>query len=279
MERTQMMKNSLLALGLGLAVLGVGLATPAEASNLDTYRNLLEKHTYTIKFKDITPEPRVTNRDVTKFYGKNDMDNSQSAYLLYKQNEGVVVCNGENRYEELKVGAIRQCRLQKGSSSYVFIKQEKPSKDNLPPTEVIIGNAGKNKVVADETNFTAQVMQGEAFGSTGLTRYLNAILPDQYKSKDMPSFRYVDEGWLNNGLNYVDMRAKEGEINEAVRYYFNGYNMVKIAAIKYWRNAKGVFESEKTIIRINEFSATPDAAYLELPAGVKEVKSKTKAKK
>ena len=40
------------------------VAQPAMAAdNLDTYRDLLQAHTYTINFESITPEPRQTERD------------------------------------------------------------------------------------------------------------------------------------------------------------------------------------------------------------------------
>lgn len=270
------MKSKLLALGLSVAAFGIVIGTSsAEASNLDTYRNLLMNRTYTIKYTDITPAPRITNRDSIKIYGKNSMDTSQSSFMFYKQTEGIIVCNGENRYEEEKSGEYSQCRLQKGEDTYVFLKAINTAAPNALAS--IFGGGGKkNRVVPIDTNYTAQVMQGESFGSENLTRYLNAILPDTNKGQDMPSFRYVDEGWLNNGLNYVDMSARQGDVREAVRYYFQQYKLVKIAAIRYWQNEQGVFESQKAIIRINEFSATPDETYLQLPPGVKETKKKKK---
>lgn len=275
--RVTKMKSKFLALCLGVAALGAAFASSAEASNLDTYRNLLMNRTYTIKYTDITPLPRITNRDSIKIYGKNSMDTSQSAFMLYKQTEGVVVCNGENRYEEEKSGNLSQCRLQKGEDTYVFFKEASaPNASGNPLANVFGGGGKKNKVSPIDTNYTAQVMLGESFGGENLTRYMNALLPDANKGADMPSFRYVDEGWLNNGLNYVDMSAREGEVNEAVRYYFKQYTLVKIAAIRYWRNAQGVFETQKAIIRINEFSGTPDESYLQLPPGVKETKKKKK---
>ena len=119
-------------------------------------------------------------------------------------------------------------------------------------------------------------MSGASFGGSNMTRYLNAILPNDDKSKEMPVFKFVDSGWLNNGLNYEDYTSTNNGIFEAVRYYFNGYNLVKIAAVQYWTNANGVMEGNKTIMKINEFSSAPDKTYLELPAGVKD---KTKRKK
>lgn len=243
-------------------------AENAEARNSDTYRNLLLKKTYTIKYVDITPEPRITNKDKIQLYGKNDMDRSQSVFLTNKQTESVAVADGINSYEEIAAGAFTQCRLQKGPDVFMFVKYNDGKKLD------IFGNK-KGSVVAIDRNYIANAMQGATYGSSRMSRYLNALLPDDDKSMDMPSFRYIGSGWLDNGLNYEDYKSDAKDMFEAVRYYFNGYNLVKIAAVQYWTNSVGVMEGNKTIIKINEFSPTPDKSYLELPAGVK-VKAKKK---
>lgn len=263
-----MMKNSIkiaASLVLGAAFL---LINNAEARNSDTYRDLLMKKSYTIKYVDITPEPRVTNRDKMRFYGKIDMDTSQSVFLLNKQTESVAVADGENTYEEINSGPFTQCRLQKGEDVYAYVKY-----DNGKVKEYY-GNK-KGMVVAAERNYIAQAMQASTYGGERMSRYLNALLPDDKKSLDMPSFKYVGSGWLDNGLNYEDYKSDAAEFFEAARYYFNGYTLVKIAAVQYWRNQQGVMEGNKTIIKINEFSPTPDKSYLELPEGLK-VKAKKK---
>lgn len=267
--------NKFLGIFLGVLALGFCInASSVEARNSDTYRDLLLKKTYTIKFRDITPEPRITNKDSVKMYGKNDMDRSQSTFMLYKPTSGVVTADGDNRYEELGYGDMKQCRFQRGEDTFVFVKREVKQTTGIPLSEIF--GSKKNEVTPISTNFMAQSMLGSSYGSSSLTRYLNALLPDEIKSPDSPEFKYVTAGWLDNGLNYEDYRSSDGDINEAVRYYFNGYNLIKIAAIRYWRNENGVMEGEKTIIRIDEFSPTPTKELLTLPPGVKE---KKKAKK
>lgn len=263
--KTAKILQALLAIGVSAGY----MAASAEASNLDTYRNMLLKKQYTIKYQDITPEPRVTNKDKIPLYGKNDMERSHSVFLLHKQTESVAVGDGDNRYEEISSGLFTQCRLQRGLDTYVYLKY-----DNAGKTE-IFGNK-KNSVAAVETNLVAQTMLGSSYGSSAMSRYLNAIMPNENKTVNQPLFRYVTSGWLDNGLNYEDYKTENDGIYEAVRYYFNGYTLVKIAAIQYWKNAQGVLEGKKTIIKINEFSPTPDQTYLNLPAGVKD---STKRKK
>lgn len=263
------MKYSKFSILMFSLLLGVGFITAknAEARNSDTYRNLLKNKTYTIKYVDVTPEQRRTNKDKIHMYGSNAMDSSEAVFLLYKQTENIVVADGKNRYEEKKYGPFTQCRLQKDDEMFFFTKYNNGKK------EEIYGDK-KGIISSVETNIMANVMLGDSFGSSNMTRYLNALLPDDNKSMDMPTFRYIGSGWLDNGLNYEDYKSDEENFFEAVRYYFNGYNLVKIAAAQYWRNSNGVMEGNKTIIKINEFSPTPDKTLLEPPAGVKVVSSK-----
>ena len=109
-----------------------------------------------------------------------------------------------------------------------------------------------------------------------MTRLLTAILPPSHKSADMPVYKYVDAGRLSNGLTYEDYRANIDGTMEAIRYYFNGNKLVKIAAASYYVLPDGTLDGNKTIIKVKEFTAKPDAAYLNLPTGVKDVTKKPK---
>ena len=262
--------KNIFAMCLGIvACSGTMFVNDVFASNLDTYRSLLEKRSYQIKYVEVTPEARVTNKDNVPMYGKRSMERSQSHFLTNKQVENVIACFGDTRYEEMGYGDFKQCRLEKGKDTYYFVKHNSP-------TGIDIWGTKKGVVKAVRTNVLAQAMAGDSFGGSAMTRYLNALLPKSKKGKDMPVFRYVDSGWLNSGLSYEDYTTTENGISEAVRYYFNGYNMVKIAAVRYWTNDNGVMEGNKTILKITEFVPTPDKQYLELPAGVQD---KTKRKK
>ena len=262
--------KKMLSLALGIAMGFTCAVSNVEAGNIDTYKALLEKKTYTIRYVDITPEPRATNKDKIYMHGRNTMEKSQSHFAMNKQAEYIVVANGDNRYEEMGYGNIKQCRLIKDGETYHFAKQE------INNGLFDIWGTKKGVVVAVPVNNMAMSMYGDAFGGAAMTRYLNAIMPNDYKSKDMPSFRYVSSGTLKNGLSYEDYNSSNGNIFEAVRYYFDAGKLVKIAAVQYWTNAAGVMEGTKTILKVNEFSPTPDMTYLELPKGVED---KTKREK
>ena len=257
--------------------LAVAVSTMAsvvcEASNLDTYRNLLMRKTYTIKYQEITPQARATNKDRINLYGKNSMDTSTSELFVNKPARSILVCDGDDKYEEIGVGSnylasigmkdMATCRLQKGKEVFNFTRYY--DKDKL-----VYRGAKKGSVSAVNYNVLATLTQGDSFGTENMTRLLNAMLPDSRKPAGMPSFKFVGSGWLNNGLNYEDYRSDHNGMFEAVRYYFNGYTLVKIASATYYTNAKGELDGTRCIIKIDEFSPTPDKKYLSLPAGLKD---------
>lgn len=267
------------SLALAVAV-GTLAGAVCEASNLDTYRNLLMRKTYTIKYKEITPQVRATNKDRINLYGKNSMDTGTSDLFVNKPTQSILVCDGDNKYEEIGIGnaylesagikSVATCRLQKGKEIFNYTRYY--DKDKL-----VYSGAKKGSVSAVDFNILAYLEQGDSFGTANMTRLLNAMLPNDNKAVGMPIFKYVGSGWLNSGLNYEDYRSDHNGMFEAVRYYFNGYTLVKIASATYYTNANGQLDGTRCIIKIDEFSPTPDKNYLSLPAGLKDT-TKRKAK-
>lgn len=255
--------------GLATVFLSFSNCSITDASNIDTYKNLLMKNSYTIKYVVTTPTVRTTNRDKIPIYGKNTIAANQSSLLENKPSEGIVVSKGNNRYEEVGYNGFVMCRLQTGMKTYNYTKYKNQQKNIWS----FIGS-GKNKVSAITTNVVALKRLGTGFGNVDLTRALNALLPNEGKTSDQPNFHYVGEGWLDNGLNYVDY-AYDGNLGfEAIRYYFDGYTLVKIALAQYFTNENGQVDGRRSIIKILEFSPTPDEAYLKLPKGVKDESKK-----
>ena len=248
-------------------------AVNCEASNLDTYRNLLMRKTYTIKYQEITPQARATNKDRINLFGKSSMDTGTSDLFVNKPTQSILVCDGENKYEEIGIGnaylesagikSVATCRLQKGKEVFNYTRYY--DKDKL-----VYRGVKKGSVSAVDFNILAQLDQGASFGTANMTRLLNAMLPNSVKSADMSQYTFVGSGWLNNGLNYEDYRSNNNGLFEVVRYYFNNYALVKIASATYFTNAKGELDGYRCIIKVDEFTPTPDKKYLKLPEGLKD---------
>ena len=251
-------------------LMNVALCATAFADNLDTYRNLLLKKVYTIKYTNITFEPRQTNRDKVSLIGSNYKDISKVDALLYKPTQTVIVSDRDKRYEEVGNENYATCRLQLADNTYVFTRLK--DKDN----KIVWIGSKKGEVMADKTNRYAQLLQGDSYGNETMTRMLNACLPNSRKGAGITTYTKVGEGWLDNGLNYIDYRSDGTGSFEAIRYYFKDWTLVKIASGMYLLNNNGeIIDGKRNIIHITEFKPVAEESYLNLPEGLK-VKEKKK---
>ena len=252
-------------------IMNAALCGNAFADNLDTYRNLLLKKVYTIKYTNITFEARQTNRDKVSLIGNNYMDIGKVDALLYKPTQSVIVSDRDKRYEEVGNEKFTSCRLQVGDKTYVFTRVK--DKDD----KISWYGSKKGEVIADKTNRYAQLLQGDSYGNETVTRMLNACLPNNRKGAGVTTYTKVGEGWLDNGLNYIDYRSDGKGSFEAIRYYFKDWTLVKIASGMYLLDNNGeIIDGKRNIIHITEFKPVAEEEYLNLPEGLKE---KTKKKK
>lgn len=257
----------------GMVALSAVIST-AEASKLDAYRNILMGNSYTIKYENITPPPRTTNRDKLPLFGKSGLSVEQNDYLTNRQRKGIIVNDGVDRYEEVGDGNFNQCQLIKGEEVFSFTKYRK---DETSKTYEYVG-AKKNKVEAVPKNYLAEAVEGQGFGDSEVSKLINAMLPGSKKSANLPDYSYVASGTLAGGLSFEDYRGKVGGVTSIIRYYFSGMQLVKIASADYYRKPNGALDGHKCIVKIAEFSSMPDKTLLKLPAGVEDVTKRDKEK-
>lgn len=242
----------------------VNINSSTEASQLDYYKELLLNKVYTIRYENITPAPRVTNRDKTELFGKNGLAVEKNDYLTNKQIIGIITSNGEDRYEEVGDGNFNMCRLTKGNENFLFTKYKKNN------TYEYFGSK-KGKVEANARNYLAEILEGQSYGDPEVTSLLNAILPDSKKSANLPKYKFVTSGKLDSGLIYEDYASKSQENMSVIRYYFREGVLVKISSASYRRKLDGKLEGSKCIIKIISFSDYPEMKLLNLPDGLKDV--------
>ena len=248
-----------------LLTLGISMtASLSDAAHIDSYRDIILQGDYTIRYDNITPAPRVTNRDRVNLFGSSGMATNRNDYLTNRQQSGIVVSSGKDKYEEVGDGTFNMCRLKKGSETFVFTKYKKGDGYEY------FGNK-KGKVEANSRNALAEIVSGESYGDPELSYMLNAMLPDSAKSGTMPHYSFVKGGNLPNGLTYEDYKADDGGTTRIIRYYFNGTELVKIASASYYRKENGQLDGHKCIIKVNEFSSLPDRKLLSLPEGLEDV--------
>lgn len=246
---------------LGAFTLCLPLGT-ASAGKLDAYRNMLAQRNCTINYENITPAQWEHNRD------SSDLTNSfgrmyTPARYTHKSYKGTVVMQGDNRYVETNYGDYSKCTLKKGAEVYDFRRESKKGKDAWKAAN------GSSMVEASEFQPERELLYGESFGTNDVSRLLGVMLPKERIPAGQPVYNYVGSGNLPSGQSYEDYRASSAAGLEAVRYYFDGSKLVRIAAASYSRNGEGQLVGRKCILKITDFSSTPDSSKLNLPAGLK----------
>lgn len=84
-------------------------------------------------------------------------------------------------------------------------------------------------------------------------------------------YKFINSGALENGLTFEDFLAQDENKLSAIRYYFDDNNLVKISFASYGRNERGEVLGSKCIVKILEFTNTPNENLLRLPAGLQDV--------
>lgn len=234
----------------------------ASAGKLDAYRNMLAQRNCTISYENITPAEREHNRDSSNLSSSFGRMYTPPIYT-HKIYKGMVVMQGEDRYVETNYGDYSKCQLKKGSDVYNFRRDVKKGKEIWKSAD------GSSTVAASEFQPEKELLYGESFGTSDVSRLLGVMLPQDRIPAGQPVYNYVGAGNLPGGQSYEDYRASSAAGLEAVRYYFDGSKLVRIAAASYSRNGNGQLVGRKCILKIMDFSATPDSSKLSLPAGLK----------
>lgn len=242
---------------------GIIFSATVNAAKLDYYRDLLAKNAYTIRYENITPAPRITNRDKVEIYGKSRALTEESDYLLNKPKTGLITSQGQDKYEEVGDADFKICRLSKNGEDFFFTKYKKGSGWEYFGTR-------KNHVRANEKNYLAEIVEGKSYGDADMSRLLNIMLPNDAKSLEQGNSQPAGTGQLEGGLTYEDYKNVLGGVTEIVRYYFSGDKLVKIVSASYHKDNTGKIEGRRCIIKIQEFSGSVVAEFLNLPAGVKD---------
>ena len=246
------------------AMLAFLFSASVQAAQIDTYRALLMKNSYTIRYENITPPPRITNADRVELYGKSGLAVEGNNYLLNKPKHGVITCADSDKYEEVGEGDFYLCRLSKNDEDFFYTKYKRGDDWEYFGTR-------KNRVEANSKNYLAELVEGESYGDSDMTRLLNAILPDDVKSAQQASYKFVASGNLTDGLSYEDYRADFDGMTEIVRYYFKGNALIKISSAAFRKTSDGKINGRKCIIKINEFTGKPDRSLLSLPAKLQDI--------
>ena len=233
-----------------------------EATKIDAWQKILDSGRYTIRYENLTPAPRITNRDVVELYGRNGLAVGTNYFFLNRPLSGVIVGDGDNRYEEIGYKDFFQCRLVRGGETFLFTKYT-----NKRGGFEYFGD-GKGKVTANPRNYLVELVGGKSFGDVNFTEMMTAIVSDSQKISAQKKYKFMASGTLPDGMTYEDFAARDSATVSAIRYYFDGDELKKISFASYGRDEFGDIRTRKCIVKILVFSPLPEQNLLQLPTGL-----------
>jgi len=257
-----MIKNKFIRLFLTALIACCFIFGTASAGKITTYSNMLSSRNCTIRYTNVTPAVRIHNIEAVRL----GFEAMRIPPLYINQSyKGIIVLRDTDSYNEVDYGTFAKCVLRNKDEVFSFNRETKDEEVNYSSSK------GKNKVVAESFDIESMLLYGENFGPADVSRLFTAMLPADKKPAGSPEYKYVGEGELPDGRTYEDYRTDTGTSGlEAVRFYFQGNELTRIAAASYFIRPDGKMDGRKCVLNINEFVNIPDSKLLKLPEKVED---------
>lgn len=257
---------------------------PVEAAKIDKCRENIRNNGFTLKYELSILPVRRTNKEaaiVQKGWHPEQIVEVGGKRLNHS---GIIVVSGDDKYVESvysdtenstkKVGT---CTLFKNGEIFNFYYDiDTNGKKKYYGGYSLFGHSRSVKASKDEPFTEYGNMFGECnFVSPLMMQALVVLLPPEkiIATPDIPHYKFIGSGSLSGGLTYEDFASSENNKFFALRYYFDGDRIVKIALASYTVLSDMVVDYQKFVINVNEFLTNADNNYLVLPS---ELKDKTK---
>ena len=287
----------------------------ADAAKVDIYKNAIANKTFTLKYKINEFPIHNINKDFSQnvtskndFFGQSNIKMNTSTNIKQdKDVVAVIVFNKDDTYFERSFdilvmnagqflpffsskptfksggGAI----LYKNGEEFGFQFEIKEDGTKKYFTQNMWGGKSSKVTATSEkwkeyrekySNPYQQLFRDYNLGNTDLYQALAPILPPSQviATPNTPTYKFVGSGNLSGGLSYEDFYGEKNNFHSAIRYYFSGDKMTKIATFTYLKDEGGVQFYEKHVIDIEEFLTTADENYLQLPANLQDTTKRTK---
>ena len=268
-------------------------ATSAEAAKVDMYRAALLNKNFTLKYEIVqVPVYQSMQSGMLTFRGElrrlNTRENSDTPH------GGIIVVSGEDRYTEIYHNAYEMpndskkiiipengnCTLLKNGDIFQFIWTKDGNKrkyNGKVKWWEFKSSAIKANVDISRTPYQ-DLLEEFNYGVPEIALVFLPLLPREkiIATSWTPDYKFFNSGSLANGLTYEDFVSDKNNFYSAIRYYFDGNNMVKVAIASYVKENGKVQSYEKKVINITEFSPAADQNYLKLPEELKDITQRDK---
>ncbi len=271
-----------------LAAVAMIFSNSVDAAKIDAYRNAILNKSYTIKYEISQIPIHQSKNDAT--FSEEGLKEKLTSFGKMQLHQGIVVADGDNSYVETNFNSVSirhavdgkiytsemplggVCKLVKDNEVFNFYYEIKKDKKNYYGGYSFFGKS--HSVKADDNRFQTpyqNLINDYTLGNPVLSEIFSPIIPSE-KLIDIPTsptYQFVSSGTAKDGLHYEDFASNKKNIFSAIRYYFDGENLVKIAYVAYLQNGNQLQSYNKFVVDIKEFSTTPDIKYLSLPAELK----------
>lgn len=234
----------------------------------------------------LTPEESLKNGNGVLYFttaNKNTINTHLRNASLPAGGSGMAAITKDNMYSEcvtdkssihhLKLGdqylGWKSYNLMSEKKSYTPIGESvtKDMMNSVPSINIfsIFGgndNSLKLKYLPYDTEM--ELNYGINLGSTLITRYINAILPDEDHPVYIPKFNLV-----SSTPEYEDYQTDNNGKKEVVRYCFDGDKLTKIMVVIAGYKLDGTPNVHQYSILINDFTSQVDPKHFEIPEYIK----------
>ncbi|MBR2215495.1 MAG: hypothetical protein IJ849_07030 [Selenomonadaceae bacterium] len=292
------MMNMLRFLFVGISLYVVGIPNISEAAMLDAYKTMVANKSFTLRYRILEEPKRHYETELDLFFA--DRKKETNPWWRSIPSHGILVVRGDTVYTETITGSewrigkkntdgtlneyekdkeIGDCRLIKNGEVFNFQRFQHWHEGVEQKPDYYGDGVGYNKVEAGRDEYARflapyDIMVKYAnYGDPTLDALLGIIHHDSSRQiVYTPQYSRKGSGTLPSGLAYEDYAAQAGDEFYAARFYFQNGKLVRLASAVYPTSLdienKGF---ERFVVKIDEFSPTPEAQYLSLPEGVKDI--------
>lgn len=289
------------------------LTSSVEAAKVDKYRDAIVNKNFMLKYEVAKVPVYQSMRSGTLTFRENLLGSNEE--ITKSLHHGIVCVSNENRYIEIyknayettfgnisnltladryifkpdiknkkiKVPERGNCILFKNGEIFQFIwAKDGDKRKYLGKIKYWEYKSGEIKANADISRTPYQDLVEEYnYGVPEISLVIMPLLPREkvIATPWTPDYKFFSSGSLNNGLTYEDFVSNRNNFFSAVRYYFNGNDMVKVAIASYIKENGKIQSYEKKVINITEFSTNVDQNYLKLPESLKDTTERNKEAK
>lgn len=272
---------------VGAVLLGI-FPGKIQAAAIDRYRTILSGGAFTIKYRligyDIPETRKPLGLPEMIYFTPSELDYKEEEMRKLKEQAkndiqdcvNIFVMDGANRYTEMH----GRCKLIRNGEVFSFMHDYTTERKYIGCHVSRRGFIHRDEVAPGEkygNGYSKQVYMSQEeiqdIENPLLVKMLAAIYPVSRVNVVLPEYHFVTTGTAEEGSIYEDYSGiSEGRFH-AVRCYFRGGELIKMAYASFLQDSSTPKAGyEKIVIQFETFNDAPEEQYFSIPADLKVVR-------